>query len=670
MKTNIITARLRRNSNDPRSTQKSSRPAKIFGVSSIFGFSLFCLMACGQQANNTDIPGINLPGDSKTDDLTEFDPSLCPDGGPHLNDGRPATWTVIHYAAGDNNLEDELIDDINEMELGHNGSKNVNVVVQLDKYREEGVWRYLIQSDNDMETINSKLVGFSEEEPDSGDWRTLAEFGKWAVTCYPADNYVLLIGGHGSGWSTSDEQESITRYSLRQRARMHRAHQNGESLRMIAPDDSHDSEIFVNQLAQALDIVKKTAKRPDDPDWLNRLVMYGSDACLMGTIEVAYELRNAVNYILGSEETEPGAGWPYNTIMRTLTQRPSYYAQRPYALAEIVVYNYGRSYTTTGSQGLEEDITFSALDTAAVNKTVNRVDTISSLLTALMDENEQLVELVGSARAESYTFGDGYTDLGWFLTFLRKSLLRNGIIPDMGEHWDGDERYRELRNTIDELMNDVWPELIVARISTDVYPHALGVSIFMPEDNCGYGLDLNYYGRSFFALESNWDEFVSRLINREIPISEIEYADGYGDSEFTLDTQQFTVSDITCDYEQGALYINTPERPCLLEEDGSVNCDVTGPSVYLYIRLNDDSMYVSEAYIWDSEANIDLESLHLNQDITDANMTPVEHYAGTVNIQFIDTDEEGQEITHDFKLEFACSDFEIEYCVDYDDYDY
>ena len=37
----------------------------------------------------------------------------------------------------------------------------------------------------------------------------------------------------------------------------------------------------------------------------------GFDACLMGSIEVAYALKDNANYLIASEELEPGAGWNY-----------------------------------------------------------------------------------------------------------------------------------------------------------------------------------------------------------------------------------------------------------------------------------------------------------------------------------------------------------------------
>jgi hypothetical protein len=433
------------------------------------------LPACGDDkgSEETEVPLIEIPTGDKADDLNEpIDTMSCPEPGRLFR--QPSAWTVMHFAAADNNLEDVIVDDINEMEMGHRGSNNVNVIVQLDKYQEDGIWRYRVEPDSDMNKLNSRLIGYSAEEYDSGDWRTLAWFGKWAVTCYPADNYVLIIGGHGGGWSVSPDGRAGQKPSLRERAQHKRAKRQGESLRMIAPDATNGSEIYVNQLARAMKVIQAATVRTNDPEYVNRLVAYGSDACLMETIEVAYELRNSVTYLLGSEETEPGEGWPYSTIVRGLTERPYYYATRHHELVSLVVEKYGTSYGPGGVVGQTGWITFAGVDTSGLIKARNRIDSVAALLTELIDEDDDLAGLVFSARWDSYEFGDGYVDLGQFMAKLRATLIEAGKMPDSGQHWDGDERFRDLRKAIDGLLNDVWPDLVVANLQTDTYPEGPG----------------------------------------------------------------------------------------------------------------------------------------------------------------------------------------------------
>src|SRR5205085_910475 len=61
------------------------------------------------------------------------------------------------------------------------------------------------------------------------------------------------------------------------------------------------------------------------------------DACLMNMVEVAYEMRDTAGLLVGSEETEPGAGWPYKAILAGLAKRPE---MAPTELAKLIVDEY------------------------------------------------------------------------------------------------------------------------------------------------------------------------------------------------------------------------------------------------------------------------------------------------------------------------------------------
>ena len=49
----------------------------------------------------------------------------------------------------------------------------------------------------------------------------------------------------------------------------------------------------------------------------NKFELIGFDACLMGSIEVANVLRPFADYMVASEETEPGYGWDYKFLAKT-----------------------------------------------------------------------------------------------------------------------------------------------------------------------------------------------------------------------------------------------------------------------------------------------------------------------------------------------------------------
>src|SRR5205823_6865956 len=52
-----------------------------------------------------------------------------------------------------------------------------------------------------------------------------------------------------------------------------------------------------------------------------KIAVIGMDACLMSMVEVAYQIRGAASVMVGSEQTEPGEGWPYDSILRALAAK-------------------------------------------------------------------------------------------------------------------------------------------------------------------------------------------------------------------------------------------------------------------------------------------------------------------------------------------------------------
>ena len=49
----------------------------------------------------------------------------------------------------------------------------------------------------------------------------------------------------------------------------------------------------------------------------------GFDACLMATYETAVMLNNHADYMIASEETEPGIGWYYTDWITALSENTS-----------------------------------------------------------------------------------------------------------------------------------------------------------------------------------------------------------------------------------------------------------------------------------------------------------------------------------------------------------
>ena len=292
---------------------------------------------------------------------------------PRLKRGKAmekAKWTFMVYIAGDNNLDPAALTDIGEMaKVG--SSKDVNVVVQLDRARDRKTRRFYITKGGGYAKDCVEIF----EETNTGDPAVLEAFILWAMERYPADRYALVIWNHGGGWWDEGAR----------RAR-----------RNIAYDDSSGGDSLDNQELQ--EVLGKVAQIRG-----KRIDVLGMDACLMAMVEVAYQLRDWVQITVGSEETEPFDGWPYDRVLGFLAKRPRIGASR---LGREIVKAYIQSY-----QGKGEDVTQSAFNMQAIGGVVWNLDALSGELIADLGIR-QVQEAVAVARYYSPSFFDGqYLDL-------------------------------------------------------------------------------------------------------------------------------------------------------------------------------------------------------------------------------------------------------------------
>src|SRR5262249_9548142 len=152
------------------------------------------------------------------------------------------------------------------------------------------------------------------------DPRVAIDFFTWGITRCPAKRYLTVIWNHGSGIDETDVYRSARRKGGVAHRRLRTALNNrfrrslfsgtlaaalrtpDGNARAIAYDDSSRDFLDNMELARVLAAVKKKLGRKID--------LMGFDACLMNMVEVAYELRGSADFIVGSEEIEPGDGWP------------------------------------------------------------------------------------------------------------------------------------------------------------------------------------------------------------------------------------------------------------------------------------------------------------------------------------------------------------------------
>lgn len=128
--------------------------------------------------------------------------------------------------------------------------------------------------------------------------REMASFAK-------AEKYSLVIGSHGHGWTPKSFTSSAS-------VRLRKMGIKEPSLLWQKPEGALTRHIGDTGYAVQYDIYE-IADGIKANNIKFEYILF--DACFMGNVESAYELRNATKYIIGSPCEVMGAGFPYDKVM-------------------------------------------------------------------------------------------------------------------------------------------------------------------------------------------------------------------------------------------------------------------------------------------------------------------------------------------------------------------
>jgi hypothetical protein len=322
-------------------------------------------------------------------------------------------WTVMVYMAGDNTLDPEGVQDLKEMKkVG--SSDALNIVAQFDRAAGHTARRYHLRKGGIVMADAAASLG----AVNTGDPKFLTDFIKWGVKSYPADHYLLVLWNHGQGWDDTDVYADERYRSLRRlatgRSRHALFHTPVRSMLKKAGSNYTARAILLDDNAKDfLDNKEMKKVLADTAKLLGRkLDILGMDACLMSMAEVGYQICDSTDYTVGSEQTEPGEGWPYHTILGALAKNP---AMTPQALSKLIVDKYLVSY------GDSDQVTCSACDLSKANGLATAVAGLAAALKASLSDaaSQQCIQLVRN-RVQSYEVEDNI-DLVDFCSLLAKA---------------------------------------------------------------------------------------------------------------------------------------------------------------------------------------------------------------------------------------------------------
>ena len=195
--------------------------------------------------------------------------------------------TIMVYMCG-TDLESRsgmATSDLMEMTKADLGD-NVNLIVYTGGCRK---WQNQVVSSSKNQVYQVVDGGLKRLVSDDGskamtDYRTLASFIQYGAKNFPADRNMLIFWDHGGG--------SVSGYGYDEKL--------GSS-----------SSMTLGDIKKALDAggIKYD--------------VIGFDACLMATVENALMLSDYADYMIASEETEPGIGWYYTDWLTKLSKNTS-----------------------------------------------------------------------------------------------------------------------------------------------------------------------------------------------------------------------------------------------------------------------------------------------------------------------------------------------------------
>lgn len=195
--------------------------------------------------------------------------------------------TLICYVCGDNNLSSDAKENITSLIL--QGSKEIGkdnmIVVVVDNQK------------TNPTLIHVRNGEYTKSEPYETDFymtdpEKMRQILTYIMNEYKSNSYALLLWGHSTGWMM--ERDTI-------------AYAN---TRGYGPDNIGETGSGINKWINYTAMANVFSQLPAKFD-----VIIG-DICLLQCVEIAYELRNYTNYIVGAPSEVPGYGLPYDSVIK------------------------------------------------------------------------------------------------------------------------------------------------------------------------------------------------------------------------------------------------------------------------------------------------------------------------------------------------------------------
>ncbi len=297
---------------------------------------------------------------------------------------------VIYMIAGDLETETQSAT-MNIAEIldgyGKTSEQNLQIVLGYGGSKTPGFGgityvtvKELMEDASDGVIGNTEDVLYHDPDADMGDKKTLEHFLSWIGENFPSDRKILVFWDHGGGYDG------------------------------FGVDEVTDGQLSLTDISQALEASGSTYD------------LIGYDACLMGALEVAKAMEPYGILLIGSEETEPGTGWEYETWIKALGENPEIGFED---LGRIIV----DAYMTRDDTGK----TLSVIDLTKISALIQALDRLG---TSMMPYTESIegYRVVGKAYQVPARYGSDNREGGETSVDLKSFLKAIGNqTPDLAD---------------------------------------------------------------------------------------------------------------------------------------------------------------------------------------------------------------------------------------------
>lgn len=261
----------------------------------------------------------------------------------------------------------------------------------------------------------------------------------------PSDSYGLILGSHASGWMKGNSVQS-------------KAFGDDDGYNIDIPDLAG---VLKNSFSEKLDFVL-------------------FDACMMGTAEVGYELRETTSYCIASVMETPVYGFPYDQILH-------------YLYSENVDY----------SAVCHEFISFNKIKDAWGTCAVmdcSQMENLASAVKAKLSEWEDALSSVSMQNVQQYGVGTFQYFSYDVLDFFRELGGKSGVAET-----DLNEAITSIQTVLDEV--------VIAKecIPNPSYPN----TIFSVDETrfCGIGMYIPGECNLYVANNTAWNDYYEQSIS-------------------------------------------------------------------------------------------------------------------------------------------------------------